>query len=402
MSASRKTILALGLMLLTLAAGGSVLGASFIGCGGSSCEANCGTDTGGCTACQAPGNPACNSGCGAGCNASGGSVGNAGGNSCTRYVVPTTWADDIPLLGACEPYFEDLCETCRCGRAQAEASALFIHRSTPGTRAVLLDANGADLYDASRLDFPFAVGPRVSLTVLDCEGWGFESNFFFIDGWSATSDIPNGSLPGGTGTLVVDSVTNLALTNAHFESIARLYSAETNFRKPLFGNLSFLAGFRWLELTDRYLAEGTSATTRNTISETILTHNNLYGFQVGADGPLFQEADRWRITGFVKGGIFLNNADQATSLSDPGGLGSRAVNNNEISAAFFGEAGVIGYLQITKHLAASGGYQVMFVNGVAQPVNQLSGTNLANSTAAVDASAGLFYHGATAGLELTW
>ena len=44
----------------------------------------------------------------------------------------------------------------------------------------------------------------------------------------------------------------------------------------------------------------------------------------------------------------------------------------------------------------------MFVNGVAQPVNQLSGTNLANSTATVDASAGLFYHGATAGLELTW
>ena len=45
-----------------------------------------------------------------------------------------------------------------------------------------------------------------SLTVLDCEGWGFESNFFFIDGWLATSDIPNGSLPGGTGNLVVDSV----------------------------------------------------------------------------------------------------------------------------------------------------------------------------------------------------
>ena len=86
----------------------------------------------------------------------------------------------------------------------------------------------------------------------------------------------------------------------------------------------------------------------------------------------------------------------------PADLGSRAVNNNEIGAAFFGETGVIGYLQITKHLSASGGYQVMFVNGVAQPVNQLSGTNLANSTATVDASSGLFYHGATAGLELTW
>ena len=44
----------------------------------------------------------------------------------------------------------------------------------------------------------------------------------------------------------------------------------------------------------------------------------------------------------------------------------------------------------------------MFVNNVAQPVNQLAGTNLANATATVDASSGLFYQGATAGLEVTW
>ena len=47
-------------------------------------------------------------------------------------------------------------------------------------------------------------------------------------------------------------------------------------------------------------------------------------------------------------------------------------------AAFFGETGLVGYFQITKHLSASGGYQVMFVNNVAQPVNQLAGMNLAN------------------------
>ena len=60
---------------------------------------------------------------------------------------------------------------------------------------------------------------------------------------------------------MVDSVTQIPLTDAHFESIARLYSTEFNFRRPLFGNISILAGFRWLELTDQYLADGTSATT---------------------------------------------------------------------------------------------------------------------------------------------
>ena len=55
---------------------------------------------------------------------------------------------------------------------------------------------------------------------------------------------------------MVDSVNQVSLTDAHFESIARLYSTEVNFRKPLFGNLSVLAGFRWLEMTDKYLADG--------------------------------------------------------------------------------------------------------------------------------------------------
>jgi len=278
-----------------------------------------------------------------------------------------------------------------------------MYRSTPGTRSVLLNpANNADLFDTSRLEFPYAAGPRVSLTALDCEGWGFEVNYFGIDGWSATSNLPASSLPNG-GNLVVDGATQLPLTDAHFESIARLYSTEVNFRKPLFGNISILAGFRWLELTDRYLAEGTS-NTAFPVSETILTHNHLYGFQAGADGALFQQPDRWRIAPFVKAGIFLNNADQATSLSDPNpaGPGSHAVNSNHNGSAFFGETGLVGYFQITKHLSASGGYQVMFVNSVAQPVNQLSGTNLAKSIANVDATSGLFYHGATAGLEVTW
>ena len=154
--------------------------------------------------------------------------------------------------------FQDLCETCEGCTWKADASVLIIHRSTPGTQTVLLDpTTGADLFDASRLEFPFAAGPRVSLTALDCEGWGFEVNYFGIDGWSATNDIPAASLPSGTANLVVDSVTQVPLTDAHFESIARLYSTEVNFRKPLFGNLSFLAGFRWLEMTDQYLAEGT-------------------------------------------------------------------------------------------------------------------------------------------------
>jgi hypothetical protein len=381
MTAARNTIFALGLILSALSAGKSALGASVICSDGSACQANCG----------AAGEASCDTGCKP---EDPGPEGN-----CTK----TMCMDDDPAFAACRQCFKDFCETCEGYTWKADASALILHRSTPGTRTVLLDSTGGDLFDASKLEFPYAAGPRLSLTALDCEGWGFELNYFGVDGWSADTGIPNASLSGGSANLIADSVTQIPLADAHFESIARLYSSEFNFRGPLFGNISILAGFRWLELTDQYVADGTS-TTGYAVSETILTHNHLYGFQMGADGMLAQQANRWRLTGFVKGGIFLNNSDQATSLSDPDplGPGSNAVNNSQIGAAFFGETGLVCYFQITEHLSASGGYQVMFVNNVAQPVNQLAGTNLANHTAIVDVSSGLFYQGATAGLEVTW
>ena len=313
--------------------------------------------------------------------------------------------EDEPSFRACEQCFDDWREICEGYCWKADASVLILHRQTPGTRTVLTDpASGADLFDASSLEFPFAAGPRVSLTALDREGWGFEVNYFGIDGWSADDNVPNGSLPSGSALLTVNNgaISPLTLTDAHFESISRLYSTEVNFRRPLFAGISALAGFRWLDMTDQYTARADRLHHGEPVSETITTHNHLFGFQIGADGTLAQKADCWRITGFVKGGIFLDSANQATSLSDRDSAPSPAVSASRDCAAFFGETGIVGYVELSKHLSLSGGYEIMFANGVAQPANQISGTDLTGSTATLDASSGLFYHGATAGLEVTW
>ena len=387
MTASRNTILAIGLTLVALAAGRSALGASFIAFDNSA------SDAGGYTA----GSDAA--------GASGGIGRPEGFCQPDHYGAKTGDAEDNSLFGACTQYFNDCSDICAGCTWKAEASVLVMHRATPGTKTVLTDATGADLFDASRLEFPFAAGPRISLTGLDCEGWGFELNCFGIDGWSASGNVSTASLPGAEAFLTIDNSINgknVPVTDPRFESIARLYSTEVNFRRPLFGNLAFLAGFRWLDMMDQYSTEATSAVTGNPFSETIRTHNHLFGLQIGADGTLLQQSDRWRLAAFVKGGVFLNNANQTTSFSDPADSLSYTASGSRVGGAFFGETGVVGYLQITKHLAASGGYQVMFVNGVAQPVNQLAGTDLENHAAKVDASSGLFYHGATAGLELTW
>ena len=381
MSAGRNTLLVVAFQLFTFLFIAAAWGASSPDiCGASydaTCEATCAP------ACTGPSKPA----------------------------APSKQADccDFPDLrnlgsGPCDWECGELADIFRGYTWRADASALILHRASPGTRIVLSQpTTGADLFDASRLGFPFAAGPRASLIGLDCQGWGFEVNYFGIDGWSTTRDLPNLGLQTATGNLAIDGIeAPRSLTTAHFESIARLYSSESNFRCPLFGDISFLAGFRWVELTDRYFASGASATTRNTVSEVIWTHNDMYGFQLGADGTIAKQADCWKINGFVKAGAFLNNAYEGASLSDVGGLGVQSANGSNDVGSFFGEAGITGTLQITKHLSANAGYQVMFIDNVAQPVNQISGLNLANSTAVVDTSAGLFYHGASVGLELDW
>ena len=331
MTASRNTILALAAILLALAAGKSAPGA-FLGFDAAPNDAS--SSPGIKANSDAPDNSAANSDCNAGCDADCGA-------GCAPQVqgpeagCPQTWGlEDEPSFKVCQQCFKDLCETCQGCTWKAEASVLIMHRSTPGTQTVLFDSlTAADRFDASRLEFPFAAGPRISLTALDCEGWGFEVNLFGIDGWSAAG---SGSLPNG-GNLVVDnSGVPIPLTDARFTSIARLYSTELNLRKPLFGNFSVLAGFRWLDMTDQYSVEGniSPAVGGGNGSEAITTHNHLLGSQIGIDGTLVQHEGRWRINGFVKAGLFLNDANQTTSTSNTLGIPVPPVSATQVVAHF--------------------------------------------------------------------
>jgi hypothetical protein len=388
MSATRNTTFTFGLMLLILAAGRSAIAQT--ACGDAGCDA----------ACQSGG-------------ASGGSADALDGFHAQdfnhepgcRYCGDSSCLEPDPIFGAFTPYFRDLCERCAGCTLKADADVLLMHRATPGTSPLLLDPNTSEvLFDASQLEFPYSGGQRLSLTALDCEGWGLEVNYFGIDSWSVQRNDPGiGSvIPGGSANLVADSALLVPVSAVQFQATSFLYSVEINARKPLFGKISGLLGFRWLDLTDRYLATGPRSDTGGSVAEFVQTRNHLFGAQLGADGMIGQLGNRCRINAFVKAGVFYNGANAAAYLEDPDVNGNLAVSNSQKQAAFFGESGVVGCVQITEHLSARAGYEVMFINGIAQPGNQLSGTNLAAGTLSLDTTSGLFYHGANFGLEAVW
>jgi hypothetical protein len=392
MTPIKHTILAFGTVLLTLAAGTAM--ADGYGCAAGCnvpCEANC----------QGCAGPDCPNGNGGGvpgvqpedfCHAPG-----------CRYADGTGFVEADPVFAAFGPEFSDLCDRCAGCEWRVDASALYLHRGAPAALPLLTDpTSGASLLEGGNFEFFPKTGPRIQFVVTDCAGLGLELNYFGVDGWSVTRAFANSQFPSGVASLMVDSVITEPVDDAQFDITSVLHSSEINLRKRLFGKLDFLTGFRWLDLDDRYYASGTSAVTGNVLNQSVITWNHLFGWQTGLDGRLGPDDGSWSIGGFVKVGGALNNANTSASLNDPGNLGFLSVGANECHVAYFGEAGLTGTIEIDKHISVTFGYQVMYINNLAQPVNQIVQTDLAAGTMAVNLDSGILYHGGNLGLEVNW
>jgi hypothetical protein len=385
MTATRNTLLALGLTLLALAANGS--NALAEGCG-TGCEATC---EAGCQGCDG-----------------GGSQGFSGQgfchDPCCRYADNPECFEADPVLGRFAPLFRDLRERCDSCTWRFDASAIYLHRAEPSSINLLSDpTSGAVLLNANQMEFPYRVGPRFDFVVTDCAGLGLELNYFSVDGWSVSRDFATADFPSGFANLNFDSGINpYPLSDAHVDFASMLHSSEINIRQRLFGQLDFLTGFRWVDMFDRYEASGTSFITGNTMSQRIETRNHIFGWQIGLDGRLFPSDGPFQLGAFVKAGGALNNATSSASLSDPGNLGDLSATDHVCHVAFVGEAGLTGYFQIDKHISCSAGYQVMYINNVAQPVDQIAQTDLMGGTTLINVGNGIFYHGGNLGIEVSW
>ena len=136
-------------------------------------------------------------------------------------------------------------------------------------------------------------------------------------------DFANSDFPNGFASLNVDSIVNgYPVTDAHVDFASMLHSSEINIRQRLFGQLDFVTGFRWVEMFDRYEASGTSFITGNTLSQRIETRNHIFGWQTGLDGRLFPSDGPFQLGAFIKAGEALNNATSSISLSDPAPSGT--------------------------------------------------------------------------------
>jgi hypothetical protein len=240
------------------------------------------------------------------------------------------------------------------------------------------------------------------LTRHNDNGYDWEISYFQIDGWSDSAtigpDVPANWLvmraPGGFLQTQDHPDQAMAWTYA-----SKLYNAESNVRWNFSDRLALLAGIRWINFSESLvgtlLPDDGFPPFWNT-----RTNNNLYGLQLGAEGIVWQRG-RFSLNGLLKAGVFDNEAEQSTGVSIFKVV--RPSQNSTHHAAFLGQTGLQCRYQATKGLTLKLGYEAIWLQGVALAPGQIQETVMSHidvaQAAGVNCDSGVFFHGATAGLE---
>ena len=182
-----------------------------------------------------------------------------------------------------------------------------------------------------------------------------------------------------------------------------LNNFELNLRKDVSEKISWLVGFRYLNLSDELSANLLNRFGQPFSAYSIDSHNNLFGGQLGAEytfavhDPLY-----FRLGG--KAGLFGNAASQSTtgSFTDVtgGNLGSGVRDAKQGQVSFVGQANLSAVYEITPRFHIRGGYSLMFITGVATSPGQLTASDFTRGgRGGINAQDQVFLHGMNFGLE---
>jgi hypothetical protein len=266
--------------------------------------------------------------------------------------------------------------------------------TTPGTEAL----NSNDFRQG------FSPGPRIAVTRHGDSGYDLEVLYFQTAGWSSTKSVGPDNPPDW---LVMRAPGGFLQTQDHsyqamaWEYDTNLYNAELNVRWNAYSRLTLLAGFRWVNLSENLQGSLIPSEGFPPFWNTSTT-NNLYGLQIGADGKIWGRG-AFSINGLIKAGAYVNHAEESTGVSI-----FKIVRPSYTSTdhpAFVGEIGLQCKYQVSQRLALKAGYEALWLEGVALAPGQIQETYL-TPPAAVNAlgvkTSGVFFHGATAGLECSF
>jgi hypothetical protein len=301
---------------------------------------------------------------------------------------------------------------CWVGRADA----LILWRNAPPDRLIVQSGDdfGDPILDANQLDSTAAAGPRVSLIRRDkCSGNAWEATYLRAANFRSqrylpfSDDFAYALAPPG----IYDNNDSQPFDEGYANLGSRLQSFEFNRLIADGQRLRWLAGFRWVEWQENFSLSDTNYELDPPINDLYQTDtiNSLYGGQIGAE--LLVLTLPWlRVDSVVKAGAYYNNAVQRSSYTTnefdlAGETVSVRVGDSPASCGFIGEVGMTGAIPITSCLDFRFGYFALWLSGIAQPTQQLSGQQLVpdeTESGSLATNGGVVVQGVTLGLEGRW
>lgn len=282
--------------------------------------------------------------------------------------------------------------------------AVVLERASPvSTPFVINPVTQQNIIDPAGFDFPFVGG--FDIGAVRYGSWAdVEFRYFGVNDWDASQG-PVLSPDGFTLPIPGFDPSFFPLTIASWYA-SSLNSVELNLRRNVWPGFSLIAGLRYLSMRERLaFFVGDSSLENGTIIG-FNANNDLYGLQIGGESTFLQIGSRFRMETALKAGVFANGARSSIGANHigSGGGGDPDVITwwGEDHTAFVGDLNVTATYQITEHLALKGGYQLLWLTGVAIASEQIHELNFADGDVGTNTSHGTFYHGALVGVEASW
>ncbi len=348
------------------------------------------------------------------------------------YTVTPLGQHLAAMLGALAPYSETGC--CAPHWFDVHAEAVFLNRNDKAAfrELVRLGPLGSALITTDDLDFDtFNASMRITGTWQTGPGSNLEFTYFGLNEYSKKAEARSNDnlLYAAFDNFSVDangfpdSAAEIEqLHQARYQRVkldSDFDSLELNYRRRWMGpnclvQGSWLVGVRYFELKDRM--QFYSFAERDTLQPPgpdsggeawydLRTRNYMTGAQLGGDAWLCL-LPGLRIGLDVKAGIYGNNVKSNTNMwgHDPfdnfvGFINPEALGNDKVS--FIGELGLMFTYQFTHSLTFRGGYQMMWVEGVATALDNFNPDIIDRTPMLADGDQ-LFYNGFNVGFEWMW
>ncbi len=297
------------------------------------------------------------------------------------------------------------------GRPQPTATVqvdwLLMHRNRPISQSLIrTQPGGVDILNGDDFDFGMDSGIQVkALYQLDAD-WSAEFRYFGIydtnsalrfrlpvGGFGEQTNPPSGTFNADAGSF------------GEYFYRSDLNSFDLNLRRALDPSFTLVAGMRYINLNEHLgglynyagAAPGQEKLDWN-------TNNNLYGFQIGVDTKLWTSAGgRLQLDGFVRAGIYANDASSTFNFRFAGGADSGGV-DSQLHTSFVADAGLNLTYNVTQSISLRTGYQFLWLSGVALASEQVNTTGFIQAGGIpTNINFGdAFYNGLNVGVEFRW